>query len=42
MNQLSYHVDSGKLNKLGLKLKSKIEQDIKETLSLFTFKNNEM
>ena len=42
MNQLSYHVDSNKLNRLGLKLKSDIQQDIKETLKLFIFKNNEM
>lgn len=35
MNQLSYHVNNEKLKKLGLKLNSKIERDIKETLSLF-------
>lgn len=35
MNQLSYHVDDRKLKKLGLKLNSKIETDIKETLNLF-------
>ena len=35
MNQLSYQVDNKKLKKLGLKLNSKIEMDIKETLSLF-------
>jgi len=42
MNQLSYHVDNKKLNNLGLKLNSNIERDIKETLKLFVFKNNEM
>ena len=42
MNQLSYHVDNKKLNSLGLKLTSSIERDIKETLKLFVFKNNEM
>ena len=42
MNQLSYHVDNNKLNNLGLKLNAKIEQDIKETLKIFIFKNNEM
>ena len=35
MNQLSYHVSSEKLNKEGLKLKSNIDRDIKDTLSLF-------
>lgn len=35
MNQLSYQVDDKKLKKLGLQLNSKIEMDIKETLSLF-------
>jgi len=42
MNQLSYHVDNNKLNKLGLNLKSNIQQDIKETLKLLNFKNHEM
>ena len=35
MNQLSYHVSNEKLNKRGLKLKSSIDRDIKDTLSLF-------
>ena len=35
MNQLSYHVDSKKIEKLGLKLNSSIQNDIKNTLSLF-------
>ena len=42
MNQLSYHVDNRKLKKLGLNLKSSIQQDIRETLKLFVFKNNEV
>jgi UDP-glucose 4-epimerase len=42
MNQLSYHVDKTKLNNLGLKLNSNIQKDIKETLKLFVFKNNEV
>lgn len=42
MNQLSYHVDDKKLKNLGIKLKPGIKQDIKETLNLFDFKNNEM
>ena len=42
MNQLSYHVDNTKLNNLGLKLNSNIQKDIKETLKLFVFKNNEV
>ena len=42
MNQLSYHVDNRKLKKLGLNLNSNIQQDIKETLKLFVFKNNEV
>ena len=42
MNQLSYHVDNNKLDKLGLRLKSNIQQDIKETLKLLNFKNHEM
>jgi nucleoside-diphosphate-sugar epimerase len=35
MNQLSYHVSNEKLNSEGLKLKSNIDRDIKDTLSLF-------
>ena len=35
MNQLSYHVESKKIEKLGLKCKSKIQYDIKKTLNLF-------
>lgn len=35
MNQLSYHVDNSKLKRIGLKLNSKIENDIKETINLF-------
>jgi len=34
MNQLSYHVDKKKLNNEGLYLKSKIQNDIKNTLQL--------
>jgi len=34
MNQLSYHVDDKKLSNSGLKLSNKIDNDIKETLSL--------
>ena len=34
MNQLSYHVDDTKLKKLGLRLKSNIQSDIKDTLIL--------
>ena len=34
MNQLSYHVDKKKLNNEGLYLKSKIENDIKNTIQL--------
>ena len=36
MNQLSYHVDNTKLQKLGLNLRSKIQIDIKDTLKLFS------
>jgi len=36
MNQLSYLVDDSKIKKLGIKLRSKIDLDIKETLNLFT------
>ncbi len=35
MNQLSYHVESKKLKKLGLTLNSAIKKDIKETLKIF-------
>lgn len=35
MNQLSYHVDNKKLQRLGLNLKSNIQNDIKDTLELF-------
>ena len=35
MNQLSYHVSNEKLNNRGLKLKSSIDRDIKDTLGLF-------
>ena len=34
MNQLSYHVDNKKLNKLGLKLNHPIQNDVNETLKL--------
>jgi len=34
MNQLSYHVESKKLEKIGLKLRSSIKNDIKKTLNL--------
>ena len=34
MNQLSYHVDKTKLNKEGIRLKSKIENDIKDTIEI--------
>jgi len=34
MNQLSYHVDKSKLNKEGLFLKNKIDNDIKDTLKI--------
>ena len=37
MNQLSYHVDDSKIRKEGLKLKSKIDDDIKNTLKLFNY-----
>ena len=39
MNQLSYFVDNKKINKLGLKLNSSIEKDIKDTLNLFKYIN---
>tara|TARA_B100000900_G_scaffold20746_1_gene16162 strand:- start:670 stop:1602 length:933 start_codon:yes stop_codon:yes gene_type:complete len=35
MNQLSYKVQKDKIEKYGLKLRSKIENDIKQTLNLF-------
>ncbi len=35
MNQLSYHVESKKIEQLGFKCKSKIQHDIKKTLNLF-------
>ena len=35
MNQLSYHVENKKLNRLGLNLNYSIEKDIKDTLHLF-------
>lgn len=35
MNQLSYHVESKKLEKRGLNLNAQIQNDIKETLNLF-------
>ena len=37
MNQLSYHVDDSKIKKYGLKLKSKIDTDIKDTLTLLKY-----
>jgi nucleoside-diphosphate-sugar epimerase len=37
MNQLSYHVDDTKVRKEGLKLNSKIDDDIKNTLKLFNY-----
>ena len=40
MNRLSYHVDNNKLKRIGLRLNSKIEKDIKETLNLFKNLNN--
>ncbi len=42
MNQLSYHVDDRKIKNKGLILKSNIEVDIKDTLSLFKYLKNEM
>ena len=35
MNQLSYHVESKKIENKGLVLKASIKTDIKETLKLF-------
>lgn len=37
MNHLSYHVDNRKLIKLGLNLKSNIQEDVKKTLELFNY-----
>ena len=37
MNQLSYHVENKKIEKLGLKINSNIETDIKNTLKLFNY-----
>ena len=37
INQLSYHVDDSKIKKYGLKLKSKIDTDIKDTLTLLKY-----
>jgi nucleoside-diphosphate-sugar epimerase len=42
MNQLSYHVDNQKIKNKGLVLKSNIDVDIKDTLSLFKYLKNEM
>ena len=42
MNQLSYHVDDQKIKNKGLVLKSNIDVDIKNTLSLFKYLKNEM
>ena len=42
MNQLSYHVDDRKIKNKGLILKSNIDVDIKNTLSLFKHLKNEM
>ena len=36
MNQLSYHVDNKKLTKLGLRLNSSIQNDIKDTIKLLS------
>ena len=36
MNQLSYHVDNNKLIRLGLKLNSPIQNDIKDTIKLLS------
>ncbi|MDC3127416.1 SDR family oxidoreductase [Candidatus Pelagibacter bacterium] len=36
MNQLSYHVDNKKLIKLGLKLNSPVQNDIKDTIKLLS------
>ena len=37
MNQLSYHVDKRKLNKEGLFLNNKIENDVKDTMKLLMY-----
>lgn len=38
MNQLSYFVDKKKLEKLGIKINSNLNLEIKETLRLFKTK----
>ena len=35
LNQYSYHISNNKFNNEGIKLKSKIENDIKNTLKIF-------
>ena len=42
MNQLSYLVDDSKIKRLGINLKSKIDNDIKETLNLLKNTNNDL
>ncbi len=42
MNQLSYLVDDSKIKKLGIKLNSNIEKDIKETLNLLKALKNDL
>ena len=42
MNQLSYLVDDSKIKKLGINLKSKIDDDIKETSNLLKNVNNDL
>ena len=42
MNQLSYLVDDTKIKKIGIKLKSKIDVDIKQTLSLLSENKNDL
>ena len=37
MNQLSYHVDDTKIRNYGLKLNSKLQKDIDDTLKLFKY-----
>tara|TARA_Y100001970_G_scaffold288134_1_gene414554 strand:- start:1263 stop:2192 length:930 start_codon:yes stop_codon:yes gene_type:complete len=39
MNQLSYKVDKTKIEKLGIKLNTNIQDDIKQTLKILNFKN---
>ena len=36
MNQLSYHVDNKKLNSIGLRLNSSVQNDIKDTIKLLS------